>query len=327
MGWRTKAAKLKAEYKTREAGRLAQYQVKKHETYLIRPLWLQKEEEDEEVGEKEPSELRGLRCHRCSVSAGENDNILNRLVGFLGNAAHSRQCCDNALTEKTFDCEFDTMEGLIIFGRTHVLVSGFTLWRFHRELAARGIWTLPMRTEAELAEQAAQKQQRREERISRKRSRGAASAATVLHAPVVAVNYEKELKTLCKKRAREFEHPTRAALATLRRSAVGGDAIEENAYTGRIALLTQLLPALPYDEDAAVLHELVYSTHFQATVVERFMYADYEDHEKRKLVIESNWDRDDAEMAAEGFVYSDNEPVLRSEITSTSGKSIARRLS
>ena len=315
MGWRTKAAKLKAEYKTREAGRLAHYQFKKHETYLIRPLWLQKEEEDEEVGEKEPSELRGLRCHRCSVSAGENDNILNRLVGFLGNAAHSRQCCDNALTEKTFDCEFDTMEGLIIFGRTHVLVSGFTLWRFHRELAARGIWTLPMRTEAELAEQAAQKQQRREERISRKRSRGAASAATVLHAPVVAVNYEKELKTLCKKRAREFEHPTRAALATLRRSAVGGDAIEENTYAGRTALLTQRLSALPYDKDAAVLYELVYITHFQAPGVQRFMYAGYEGYEKRKLVIESNWDRDNAEMAAEGFVYSDNEPVLRSEIT------------
>ncbi len=47
----------------------------------------------------------------------------------------------------------------------------------------------------------------------------------------------------------------------------------------------------------------------------RFMYAGYEGYEKRKLVIESNWDRDNAEMAAEGFVYSDNEPVLRSELT------------
>jgi hypothetical protein len=249
------------------------------------------------------------------VSAGEYDNILNRLVGFLGNAAHSRQCCENALTEKTFDCEFDTMEGLISFGRTHVLVSGFTLWRFHRELAARGIWTFPMRTEAQLAEQAAQQQQRREERISRKRSRGAASAATIVHAPVVAVNYEKELKTLCQKRAEKFEHPTRAALATLRRSAVGGDAIEENTYAGRTALLTQRLSALPYDEDAAVLHELVYITHFQAPGVQRLMYGGGEEHEKPKLVIESNWDRDNAEMAAEGFVYSDNKPEIRSEIT------------
>ena len=314
MGWRTKTAKLKLEYKTREADRLAHYQVKKHETYLIRPLWLQQEEEDEDVVEKEPSELRGLRCHRCSVSAGEDDNILNRLVGFLGNAAHSRQCCAKALTEKTFDCEFNTMEGLISFGRKHVLVSGFTLWRFHRELAARGIWTLPNRTEAELAEQAAQQQQRREKRISRKRSRGAASAATILHAPVVLVNYEKELKTLCEKRASEFEHPTRAALATLRRSAVGGDAIEENTYTGRKALLTQRLPAPPYDEDAAVLRELVFITHFKATGVERFMYAGYEEYEKRRLVIKSNWDRDNAEMAAEGFIYSDTAPYFRNEI-------------
>ncbi len=61
-----------------------------------------------------------------------------------------------------------------------------------------------------------------------------------------------------------------------------------------------------------MLNELVYITHYQAPGVQRFMYAGYEGYEKRKLVIESNWDRDNAQMAAEGFVYSDNEPVLRS---------------
>ena len=44
MGWRARVAKGKDERKRVHA----QYQAKKHGTYLIRPLWLQKEEDDEE---------------------------------------------------------------------------------------------------------------------------------------------------------------------------------------------------------------------------------------------------------------------------------------
>ena len=319
MGWRARTSKGKAERKRVHADRHARYQAKKHGIYLTRPLWLQQEEDDEDVDDdREPQALRGLRCHLCSVSAGEDDNILNRLVGFLGNAAHSRQCCDEAETELTFPCEFNTMGALIKFGRTHVLVTGFTLWRFHKELAAHGVWNLSKRTDAELAERAAEQLRRREGRLSRKRSRGAACDATILDGPAMAVNYGEELKTLCETRAERFEHPTRAAMASLRRSAVGGDAIEETAFNGRSALLTHQLSALPYDEDIALLQELVYITHCQAASMERFMYAaGGEEHAKRNLVIESNWDRDDAEMAAEGFVYSDNEPVHRSRITQT----------
>ena len=293
MGWRARVAKGKDERKRVHA----QYQAKKHGTYLIRPLWLQKEEDDEEDGDRETQELRGLRCHLCSVSAGEADNILNRLVGFIGNATHSRQCCAKAKTELAFACEFNTIEGLIKFGRTHVLVTGFTLWRFHRELAAHGIWNISKRTYAE--------------RLSRKRSRGAAGDATILDGPVIAANYEEEMKTLCKTRAEEFEHPTRAAMAALRRSAVGGHAIEEAAFNGRAALLPQ---QLPYDVDVAMLQELVYITHCQTANMERFMYGGYEGHVQRELAVESDWERNDAEMAAEGFFYSDNAAPLQHSV-------------
>ena len=295
------AAMRMAERKRREADRHARYQAKKHGIYLSRPLWLQQEEEDEdEDGEREPNELRGLRCHICSVAADECNNTLNRLIGFLGNAAHSRQCCRKAKIEVTFPCDFGTMEGLIKFGRTHVLVTGFTLWRFHRDLAARGIWDLPKRTEAELAQLAAEKEERLEEQRSRKRSKGA-NCATIEAHPAIAFNYKEELNAVCLRRAEEFARHTRMVMATLRRSAVGGDGIEESTFNDHAP---QRLSALvvPFGEDTELPQELVYIAHCQAEM-ERFMYAGHPD--RRELVVVSDWERNDAEMTAEGFSYSD----------------------
>jgi hypothetical protein len=292
-----------AERKKREADRHARYQAKKHGIYLTRPLWLQQEEEDEdEDGEIEPKELRGLRCHICSVAADEYNNTLNRLVGFLGNAAHSRQCCRTAKTEVTFIIEFDSMDSLILFGRTHVLVTGFTLWRFHRELAARGIWTLPKRTEAELAQLAAEKEERLEERRSRKRSKGAGCARTEAD-PIIAYDYKYEFNVVCKKRAEEFARHTRMVMATLRRSAGDGDGIEENTFNEHAPQRLSAL-VLPFDENTALAEEIVYISHCQAGM-ERFMYNDHP--VRRELVVGSDWERNDAEMTAEGFSYSDTQ--------------------
>ena len=115
---------------------------------------------------------------------------------------------------------------------------------------------------------------------------------------------------MCEKRAEQFEFPGRAAMATLRRIAVGGDASEELAFNG---LLTQQLSALPCDQDVAVLQELVFITHSQSARMERFMYGVYEEHvhAQRALTVESDWERNDAEMAAEGFFFSDNAAPLR----------------